>query len=102
MRSNRLCAAVLAAASILAGCLPTTAQPASPPAVPTVVAPTPFPGATPVTVGQPASGNLALTRSVSASASLPEAPAGQAVDGDTETVWSAGGHPTQWIEIDLG
>ncbi|MBM2843958.1 MAG: type protein, partial [Anaerolineales bacterium] len=33
---------------------------------------------------------------------LPEAPAGQAVDGDTETVWSAGGHPTQWIEIDLG
>jgi len=46
--------------------------------------------------------NLALNRPASASASLPDRPASAAVDGDLESFWVAGSHPTQWIEIDLG
>jgi hypothetical protein len=46
--------------------------------------------------------NLALHRPATASASLPDQPPSDAVDGDPETVWNAGGAPTQWIEIDFG
>jgi predicted amidohydrolase YtcJ len=38
----------------------------------------------------------------SASASLPDAPPANAIDGNPETVWNAGAHPEQWIQIDLG
>jgi hypothetical protein len=46
--------------------------------------------------------NLALGRQVSVSGALPDQPPQMAVDGDPNTQWSAGGFPTQWIEIDLG
>lgn len=46
--------------------------------------------------------DLALGRPVAASNSLPDQPASAAVDGDVQTFWSAGAHPPQWIEIDLG
>ena len=39
---------------------------------------------------------------VTASASLPGSPAANAIDGDPETIWSAGAHAEQWIQIDLG
>jgi hypothetical protein len=39
---------------------------------------------------------------VQVSASLPDQTPEMAVDGDTNTQWSAGEFPTQWIEIDLG
>lgn len=55
----------------------------------------------PLAVPDP-SGNLALHRPATASASMPDQPPTAAVDGDPETAWSAGTHPTQWIEIDLG
>lgn len=50
----------------------------------------------------PASGNLALNQSVTASNSLTENPVRFAVDGDESTHWGAGDGPTQWIEVDLG
>lgn len=46
--------------------------------------------------------NLALNKSARASQSLPDDPPANAVDGNRETIWSAGAHPTHWIEIDLG
>ncbi len=46
--------------------------------------------------------NLALNKTVQVSASLPDQAPGMAVDGNTETQWSAGDFPTQWIEVDLG
>jgi len=46
--------------------------------------------------------NLALHSLVTASASLPDQSASAAVDGDPQTVWNAGAHAPQWIEIDLG
>jgi len=46
--------------------------------------------------------NLALDRPATASYALVEAPAGQAVDGDRDTIWNAGAGPLAWIEIDLG
>ncbi len=46
--------------------------------------------------------NLALQKPVQVSASLPDQSPEMAVDGDPNTQWSAGGYPTQWIEIDLG
>ncbi|HSB90315.1 MAG TPA: discoidin domain-containing protein [Anaerolineales bacterium] len=55
----------------------------------------------PLTAPDP-SGNLALHKPATASASMPDQPPTAAVDGDPETAWSAGTHPTQWIEIDLG
>ncbi len=45
--------------------------------------------------------NLALGRAVSVSAALPAEPPELAVDG-TDTQWSAGAFPEQWIMIDLG
>lgn len=51
---------------------------------------------------RPASGNLALNASVTASSSLPESPPANAVDGSIESIWSAGTDPEQWIQIDLG
>jgi hypothetical protein len=46
--------------------------------------------------------NLALGAAVRASAEMPAEPAEAAVDGQLETIWSAGSHPPQWLEIDLG
>jgi len=46
--------------------------------------------------------NLALAKPVAVSAALPDQPPAMAVDGDTNTQWSAGAFPSQWIEIDLG
>lgn len=46
--------------------------------------------------------NLALGKPVDVSAALPDQTPQMAVDGDPSTQWSAGGFPTQWIEIDLG
>lgn len=44
--------------------------------------------------------NIALGKKVTASRSLPDQPASNAVDG-TGASWGAGAHPQQWIEIDL-
>ncbi len=46
--------------------------------------------------------NLAQGKPVQVSGALPEQTSEMAVDGDASTQWSAGGYPTQWIEIDLG
>jgi len=46
--------------------------------------------------------NLALDKSVSVSAALPNQTPQMALDGDPSTQWSAGAFPTQYIEIDLG
>jgi len=46
--------------------------------------------------------NLALGSISSASASLPDGPPGNAVDGDPDSSWNAGSAPEQWIQIDLG
>jgi len=46
--------------------------------------------------------NLALGKVVEVSGALPDQTPQMAVDGDPNTQWSAGGFPTQWIQIDLG
>jgi hypothetical protein len=46
--------------------------------------------------------NLALGKKVTASRSLPDQPASNAVDGLAGTVWNSGAEPEQWLEIDLG
>jgi hypothetical protein len=46
--------------------------------------------------------NLALGKQVGVSGALPDQTPQMAVDGDPNTQWSAGGFPTQWIEVDLG
>ena len=47
--------------------------------------------------------NIALNQAAIASATWkPDTAATLAVDGDYNTLWNAGAHPTQWIEIDLG
>jgi hypothetical protein len=51
---------------------------------------------TPLTVA-----NLAFGKTVTASASLPDGPPENAVDG-SDAAWNSGGGPSQWIEIDLG
>jgi hypothetical protein len=48
------------------------------------------------------SANLALERPATASSQLVDAHASRAVDGDPDTIWSAGAGPPAWIEIDLG
>jgi hypothetical protein len=50
----------------------------------------------------PGTGNIALGKPVTASATEPGSSATRAVDGLMANWWSAGGYPTQWIEIDLG
>ncbi|MBU2601341.1 MAG: amidohydrolase family protein [Actinobacteria bacterium] len=37
-----------------------------------------------------------------ASKSIPDSPPLNAVDGDSETIWSSGDDPPQWIQVDLG
>ena len=37
-----------------------------------------------------------------ASASLPDSPPTNAVDGNSESIWNAGAGPEQWIQLDLG
>jgi len=49
-----------------------------------------------------AGANLALEKSIQASRQIADNPAWMAVDGNTETWWSAGDGPPNWIEIDLG
>jgi hypothetical protein len=56
----------------------------------------------PCAPAEQAGGNLAYSKAARASNSLPDQPAGQAVDGDPATSWSAGASPEQWLEIDLG
>jgi hypothetical protein len=46
--------------------------------------------------------NVAPLGTATASASLPDEPPGNAIDGSVATQWGAGGSPPQWIEIDLG
>jgi hypothetical protein len=46
--------------------------------------------------------NLALGATATASVSLPGSPPGQAIDGDSDSIWNAGQGPPAWIEIDLG
>ena len=48
------------------------------------------------------SSNLAEGRPASASSSLGDATPDQAVDGVADTIWSSGGGPPAWIEVDLG
>ncbi|HUF00269.1 MAG TPA: discoidin domain-containing protein [Anaerolineales bacterium] len=45
--------------------------------------------------------NLAYTKPVTASRSLPEEPPANAVDDNSATQWGSGEGPVQWIEIDL-
>ena len=40
--------------------------------------------------------------SVTASAYLPDSPAGNTVDGNLETIWNSGAGAEQWIQLDLG
>ncbi len=57
------------------------------------------------TLGHPVGGsgaNLALGQHATASASIAGSPPGAAVDGDYDTLWSAGSGPVQWIDVDLG
>jgi hypothetical protein len=49
-----------------------------------------------------AGANLAVGKVVHVSAAIADGPAQAAVDGDLATLWSSGGGPPQWIEIDLG
>ena len=63
----------------------------SPKVQPDACATTPLPGR-----------NLALSKPVNVTESLPDQTAQMAVDGNPNTQWSAGAFPTQWIEIDLG
>jgi hypothetical protein len=51
---------------------------------------------------QDATGNLALRRPASATASLAGSGPRKAVDGDPETSWNAGVGPEAYIQIDLG
>ena len=46
--------------------------------------------------------NLALDAHMTASSSIAGSEPGKAVDGDPDTIWSAGAGPPSWIEIDLG
>jgi len=46
--------------------------------------------------------NIALDQAATASATYQSYTATMAVDGDYNTLWNAGAHPPQWIEIDLG
>ncbi len=43
-----------------------------------------------------------LHPSATASASLPDSPPSNAIDGDPETIWNSGAGPAQWLQIDLG
>jgi hypothetical protein len=55
-------------------------------------------------LGAPVTGagaNLALNADAKASASTPGQPPSSAVDGDYDTIWSAGNGPVQWIEVRL-
>jgi F5/8 type C domain/Cellulase (glycosyl hydrolase family 5) len=47
-------------------------------------------------------GNIAMGKTATASQSLSTNPPSMALDGLSETWWSAGDFPAQWIEIDLG
>ncbi len=46
--------------------------------------------------------NLALGRHATSSSSIAGSGAGKAVDGDPDTLWSAGTGPPSWIQVDLG
>ena len=46
--------------------------------------------------------NLALGRKASASASIAGSEPSRAIDGDADTLWSAGAGPPAWIQVDLG
>jgi len=39
---------------------------------------------------------------VTASASMPDSPPSNVLDGNLETIWNSGAGPEQWIQIDLG
>mgnify|MGYP001766832321 FL=1 len=58
--------------------------------------------ATAITKATPQATNLALGRDIIASAFLPDEKTENAIDGNPDTVWNAGSHPPQWIQIDLG
>jgi hypothetical protein len=51
---------------------------------------------------QPSTGSEPTTTTATASASLPDSLPANAIDGNSETIWNAGAHPEQWIQIDLG
>ncbi len=58
--------------------------------------------ATAITKATPQATNLALGRDIIASAFLPDEKTENAIDGNPDSVWNAGSHPPQWIQIDLG
>jgi hypothetical protein len=60
------------------------------------------PAQAPPAAGGAGGSNVAEDATAIASAELPEQPASLAIDGDPETNWIAGGHPPQWIQVDLG
>ncbi len=70
------------------------------------VEPTPFPLPSTPAVQEfllfqvPASADL-QPASVTASSSLPDSPAVNAVDGNPDANWSSGADPEQWIQLDL-
>ena len=82
--------ALLAAVFLLSACQGAV----PPPTAPTVVPPTVRPALSAVPAAAAASDNVALGQP--ASAALADQPPSQAVDGDPETIWSAGGHPSQF------
>lgn len=47
-------------------------------------------------------GTAGVGPTATASRALPDSPPSNALDGDLETIWSAGSHPEQWIQVDLG
>jgi predicted amidohydrolase YtcJ len=52
--------------------------------------------------GPAPSSSTTASLSARASATVLGSPPESAIDGDPETIWSAGIHPPQWLEIDLG
>lgn len=75
----------------------------SPDAVPVTVTVTTQVPPTAVQVSSDApSVNLAWVHPTAVSGQTADGPGRNAVDGDPETAWNAGGFPPQWIDIDLG
>lgn len=62
---------------------------------------TPAPTQPPTSTPTPKPQNIALRKPVSASHFLNTDPPGRVVDGNNDTLWNAGAHPPQWIQIDL-
>ena len=51
---------------------------------------------------EPAATSPAFSSAIIASAELPDSPASNAIDRNTETIWNSGSDPEQWIMLNLG